>query len=112
MNNQQSTIVTSEKYSINWRDVGRAFIITAITAFISSISQGLEEWLTTDTFEIDKVMLIKSAKFAFSAGLSYVILNYFNASKLLVINPPEKVINAVKEKDSVDVAGEIVATKK
>lgn len=111
MSTQQSTIVTSEQGKINWRDVGRGLLITVISAFIGSLSQGLETWFQTDTFAIDTVMLVRSVKFAISAGLSYIVLNVFSASKVLLINPPKNVIDQVETKATVEVAGEIMATK-
>lgn len=67
---------TSKKFSLDLSDYWKGFIVTIITAISATVMQMVEVWLTSPTFEIDKVNLILTVKMAIIAGVGYLIKNF------------------------------------
>ena len=58
--------------SINWSDVGKGFIVAAITSAVTGISQTLEAGAIPTIAQLKTAALVGLA-----AGISYLIKNFF-----------------------------------
>lgn len=79
--------VTSEQFSINWRDVSRGAIVAVVGAVLTSIQQALS------TGGLDTINWPTVGTVAVTALVSYLLLQFGSATKTIrtykkVENPP------------------------
>lgn len=93
---------TNKQYSLNYRDLLRGLLIAVLTAVITSIYEAISqggfnaiEW--KDTLAI-----------GVTAGLSYLIKNFFSPTEIVVVNPPQSAVASVKEGANVKVGATII----
>lgn len=77
-------ITTSKRFTVNFLDIAKGFLIAAITAVIATCGQVIDIWLTSPTFSIDKVNLVMIIKVAIGGGVAYLVKNFFSRSKVVM----------------------------
>jgi hypothetical protein len=91
MATQQTT--TNSQFSINWKDLTRGLLIAVITAVLTAVLDGLNKGsLDLDWKSIGVIAL--------TAGVSYLVKNYFTPSEIVIVNPPKEAVKAVKQGDA------------
>ena len=84
-------IVTSEKFSWNWKDVVRSTATAFATAFIASFGQLIEAWIANPTqpFPLNKVSLILTLKVLLATFAGDMFRRYVKPSATVItITPP------------------------
>lgn len=81
----------NKQYRLNVRDFLRGLLIAVLTMVIGS----LIEMLRKGGFEA--VHIKELGVIALSSGLSYLLKNFFTATEIVVVNPPLKAVQQVKE---------------
>lgn len=100
------TTQTNKQYSLNLRDLSRGLLIAVLTAVTTTIYEALTQKGGLDAIEWKEVLAI-----ALAAGLSYLIKNFFTATELVVVNPPQQALTAVSEGAPIKVGTTTVAAK-
>lgn len=77
-------VVTSKQFTVNWRDIAKGFLMAAIGAALSPILESLQAGI----FKIDWLHV---AAGAITAGLAYLMKNFFTPSQTVIkLDPPLK----------------------
>lgn len=92
-----ATTQTNKQYSLNYRDLLRGLLIAVLTAVLTSIYELIQQG-GLQSIEWKEVLAI-----AVTAGLSYLIKNYFTPTEIVVVNPPQQAVDAAKEGAAVQV---------
>src|SRR5687768_760475 len=99
------TTQTNKQYTLNYRDLLRGLLIAVITATITSVYEAISQG-GFETIEWKETLAI-----AVTAGLSYLIKNYFTPTEIVVVNPPQQALTAVNEGAPIKVGTTTVAAK-
>lgn len=75
------TQVTSKQFTVNWLDIGKGLLLAILTPAVATIEQSLEAGKITFNW---KLIAITSA----SAGLAYLVKNFFQPAKTIITPPP------------------------
>lgn len=87
-----ANVVTSSFLSVNWRDALRGFLIAALTTILATVGQAVEAG------SLPTIAQLKVAALAgLTAGISYLIKNFFSSSEITIKKAPTEMIQAVKE---------------
>lgn len=100
MPNTQTTVQTNKQFTINYRDAARGLLIAVLTSVLGVIYGAIFQGGFAN-IDWNKVL-----EFAALSGLSYLIKNYFTPSEIVINNPPQEEIEAVKKNKS-----EVIITK-
>lgn len=92
-----ATTQTNQQYSLNMRDLLRGLLIAVITAVLTAMLDAL------NLGGINNLNWETIGVVGLTAGVSYLVKNYFTPTEIVVIKPPEKAVTAVKEGASVQV---------
>ena len=77
----ETQVITSEKYSVNWRDAIKGLVVAVITAVLSTIYSGIEQG--GDLADINYMSVLK---IAVTAGIGYILKNWlFEPPKTIVV---------------------------
>lgn len=87
----QQTAVSSRQFTLNLNDWWKGLIMAVLGAIVGFI-QGL---IDTGEFEFDKVW-----KAALAAALAYIVKNFFDKPKVVLLNPTDAQVNMVEEGDA------------
>lgn len=72
----------SKKWSLNWHDLLKGVLVSALTAFVATGGQMLTDWLADgSSFAFDHVSMTLSLKAAIAAGGGYLIKNFATDDK-------------------------------
>lgn len=85
-----ATTQTNQQYRLNWRDITRGLLIAVLTAVVTAVYEAISQG-GLETIEWKEIGGI-----ALSAGLAYLIKNFFTPTEIVVVNPPEHAVTAVK----------------
>jgi hypothetical protein len=86
----EKIIVTSNKYSINWRDLLMGFFIAFGTAFVATGGQAIEAWIKSPEMTFDHISLVLSLKSGFAAGVAYLFKKFIEPQKVITITNPSE----------------------
>lgn len=75
----ETKVITSDKFSVNWRDALKGLVVAVITAVLSTIYATIEQG--GDLFDINYLSILK---IALTAGIGYVLKN-------LLFEPPKTI---------------------
>lgn len=101
----QATTQTNKQYSLNYRDLLRGLLIAVLTAVITSVYEAISQG-GFDVIEWKETLAI-----AVTAGLSYLIKNFFTPTEIVVVNPPQQALTAIDEGAAIKVGTTTVAAK-
>ena len=87
---EQTTVTSSEQFSLNWRDLVRGTIVAAIGAAAGLVLGMLQA--EDVVFNWTKVWQTAAA-----AGVAYLIKNFFDKPTITIVNPPKEAVQAVKD---------------
>lgn len=84
-----ANVVTSTQGQLNWRDILRGFVMAVIGSILGTLTT------VTDAggFDLDWK---RAAIGAFVAGLSYILNNLKDPSKVIITGVPKESVEAVK----------------
>lgn len=95
------TIVTSKKFTLDWRDLGMGALIAAISPILFALQQAgdmvLTQHKTIADVHLDWRYLLMAA---LSGGVSFLIKKFFEASKTIIQPPLEVKETIVQPTDS------------
>jgi len=100
-----ATTQTNSQFSINFRDLSRGLLVAAITAGLTALLSALQEG------GIEKLDWKTIGVVSLTAGVSYLVKNFFTPSEVVATNASDATVKAVKEGAPIQVNDEIVATK-
>lgn len=80
------TQTTSKQFTVNLIDIGKGLLLAILTPAVATVEQSLEAGKVTFNW---KLIAITSA----SAGLAYLMKNFFQPAKTIIIPPPENNTN-------------------
>ncbi len=86
-----ATTQTNKQFSLNYRDLLRGLLIAVITAVITAVYESIQQG------GLDKIEWKEVLAIAITAGLSYLVKNYFTPTEIVVVNPPKEAVSAVSE---------------
>ena len=81
----ESKKLVSSQFDLKWRDGLRGLIMAVGTPVIYAVQELIPGW------EIDPVL-----KIAISAGLTYLLKNFFEPTKIIEVNPNDAKVGIVK----------------
>lgn len=87
---EQTTVTSSEQFSLNWRDVLRGAVMAALGAAAGLVLGMLNAQEVV--FDWNKVW-----QGAAAAAVAYLVKNFFDAPKIVIVNPTKADVKAVKE---------------
>lgn len=93
---------TNKLHSLNYRDLLRGLLIAALTAVITSIYEGISQG------GFDNIEWKETLAIGVTAGLSYLIKNFFTPTEIVVVNPPQTLMEKVKEGGTLEVGGHTI----
>ena len=76
--------ITSKRFRINLLDLGKGFIVAAITAIVAGCGQIFEQWIISSSFSIEKVQLMYIIKIGVGGGVAYLIKQFFTPAKIIM----------------------------
>lgn len=77
----ETKVITSEKYSVNWRDALKGLVVAVITAVLSTIYAAIEQG-----GDLADIGWGNVAKIAVTAGIGYILKNWlFEPPKTIVV---------------------------
>lgn len=88
--------VTSEKGTVNLRDILRSLVVAFLTAVFSILYSTL---LPEDATFMD-IKWMAVLKQGVTAAMGYLVMNVFSSSKIVVVNPDKQDLQAVKTGES------------
>lgn len=81
-------VITSKKYSLNWRDLLKGALLAALTVLVGTIGQVgenyLDCWVHGTEFVLDKVSIAFSVKAAVGAFVAYLAKNFFTPQQVII----------------------------
>lgn len=77
--------LVSAQFALKWRDFLRGFIMSVGTPVIYALQELIPGW------NIDPIL-----KIAISAGLTYLLKNFFEPTKILEVNPSKEKVEQTK----------------
>jgi hypothetical protein len=101
----QATTQTNKQYSLNYRDILRGLLIAVLTAVVTSVYEAITQG------GLDSIEWKETGAIALSAGLAYLIKNFFTPTEIVVVNPPQQALTAINEGAPIKVGTTTVAAK-
>lgn len=86
------SIVTSTFGGINLRDVGRGLIIMVLYTGLTAIQAALGSDQGWSAVHWNEVLLDVT-----KAGVAYIVLNVLTPAKVMITNPPQALVDTVKQ---------------
>jgi hypothetical protein len=86
----QTTTTTSKQFRLNLKDLLRGLLIAAVTASLTGIYEAVTQC------GISCIDWKQTGGIALAAGLAYLIKNFLTPAEIVVMNPPEEQLEAVK----------------
>lgn len=83
---EQTTTTTSDRFNINWRDFFRGMILFVGTPVFYTLQELIPGWDANPLLKI-----------AIGALITYIIKNFFQPTAIVVKNPSEASVEAVRE---------------
>ena len=87
---EQTTVTSSEQYSLSWRDLARGAFMAAGGAVVGLVIGMLQAQEVV--FDWTKIW-----QTGLAAALVYLGKNYFDKPKIVIVNPPKEAVQAVKD---------------
>ena len=98
-------VTTSKQFSINWRDIAKGVLVSAVSAVLTAIYAAL----TVVPFSIDfKQMAIVGL----TAGLAYLLKNFVTPTQTVITGTPQPSPKAISEMEDGDGSGTEIPTHK
>lgn len=91
------TTQTNKQYTLNYRDLLRGLLIAVITAVLTSALDAL------NVGGIDNLNWKSIGVIGLTAGISYLVKNYFTPTEIVVVDPPKAAVTQAKEGAAVQV---------
>lgn len=87
---EQTTVTSSSQFSLNWRDILRGAVMAAL---------GAAAGLVLGMLQAEEVVFdwTKVWQGAAAAAVAYLVKNFFDAPKIVIVNPPKEAVEAVKD---------------
>jgi len=100
-----ATTQTNTQFSINYRDLLRGLLVSAITAGLTALLSALQAG------GVEKLDWKTIGVLSLTAGVSYLVKNFFTPSEVVATNASDAAVKAVKDGAPIQVNGMTVATK-
>lgn len=84
-----ATFTTSSQFTLDWKDIFKGLIVAVITPVLTVIMSSLNAGQLTFDWKAIGIT-------ALTAGMAYIIKNFFTASTILV-DAPQSQVQAVKD---------------
>ncbi len=86
MSTEQTPIVkeSAGQFSLNWRDAGLGLVVAVITAALTAILDSINSGVTNINWKTVGIV-------AATAGISYLLKNFFTPAKTIVMGKKEEV---------------------
>jgi len=88
-----ATVTTSSKFTLNSRDVIKGLIIAVILPVLTIIQTSVDSGTLTFNWKAIAIAAV-------SGFVAYIIKNFLSPAEIVITNPPEKVVEAVKSGES------------
>lgn len=70
--------ITSKQFSLNWQDLGKGALVSAVAAGLTALYQILSTGVTPTVQDLKSVGLV-----ATTAGVAYLVKNFFTPSQVI-----------------------------
>lgn len=100
MAQEQKTVVASKRWNIDWRDLLNGAIMAVYGAVGTQIIAIVMEWISSPGWSVNFASLQTTAKGAAAAIAGYLFKKFTERSKIIITNPPQRLVAAVKSGDS------------
>lgn len=97
-----ATTQTNQQYTLNYRDALRGLLVAIITAVLTAALDAL------NVGGIDSMNWKTIGVVGLTAGISYLVKNFFTPTEIVVINPPQKAVSEVKQGTDVQVGATVI----
>lgn len=87
--------LTSQQFTLNSRDIIRGLITAVITAFLTSIYQGIEAGSFPTAAQLKTAGLI-----GLGAGISYLLKNWLSPTEIVITPASKDQVEAIKSGDA------------
>ncbi len=105
MANAVPSTQTNKQYSLNYRDALRGLLVAVLTATLTAILDAL------NVNGIDHLNWKAVGIIGLTAGISYLVKNFFTPTEIVVVNPPQQAVSAVESGAPIKVGTTTVAAK-
>lgn len=90
----QTNVITSKQFTLNLRDISRGFILAVISSVMPLLETAYNVWIQGQPFVMDWKYL---GGVALKAGIAYLVLNFFNQSKVITTAPTSEITTVASE---------------
>lgn len=91
------TTQTNKQYTLNYRDLLRGVLIAVLTAVLTSVYEAIQQG------GLKSIEWNETLGIAVTAGLAYLIKNFFTPTEIVVKDPPKSAVTQAKEGAAVQV---------
>lgn len=85
-----ATTTTSKTFTLNWRDLGKGFLVTVITAILTALLPLFE----AGDYAFNWKQILGAGA---TAGIAYLLKNWLSPAEIVVTNAGKETVAAVKD---------------